>query len=60
MPSAAHKFAWDCAIDVRNIISDDESLQSGILPALREYNLEQFITASVPGHQHSVCGLSRM
>lgn len=41
-------------VDVRNIISDDDSLQSGILPALREYNLEQFITANVPGHQHSV------
>ncbi|KAF7791418.1 hypothetical protein EIP86_002434 [Pleurotus ostreatoroseus] len=38
--------------DVRNIISDDETLQAGILPALKEYNLAQFITAEVPGHQH--------
>ncbi|EKM51952.1 uncharacterized protein PHACADRAFT_262378 [Phanerochaete carnosa HHB-10118-sp] len=42
----------DVLNDVRNIISDDESLQTGILPALREYNLAQFITAEVPGHQH--------
>lgn len=47
------RLAWACT-DVRNIISDDESLQKGILPALREYNLEQFITAEVPGHQHQV------
>lgn len=25
-----------------------------MLPALREYNLSQFITADVPGHQHQV------
>ncbi|KAI0647727.1 F-actin capping protein alpha subunit [Trametes meyenii] len=42
----------DVLNDVRNIISDDDSLQAGILPALREYNLAQFITADVPGHQH--------
>lgn len=42
----------DVLNDVRNIISDDDSLQTGILPALREYNLAQFITADVPGHQH--------
>ncbi|OSD07566.1 F-actin capping protein alpha subunit [Trametes coccinea BRFM310] len=42
----------DVLNDVRNIISDDESLQAGVLPALREYNLAQFITADVPGHQH--------
>lgn len=39
---------------MRNIISDDDSLQTGILPALREYNLAQFTTADVPGHQHQV------
>ena len=43
--------------DVRNIISDDDSLQAGVLPALREYNLSQFITAEVPGHQHQVSNL---
>ncbi|KAI0323426.1 F-actin capping protein alpha subunit [Cubamyces sp. BRFM 1775] len=42
----------DVLNDVRNIISDDESLQAGVLPALREYNLVQFTTADVPGHQH--------
>lgn len=42
----------DVLNDVRNIISDDESLQEGVLPALREYNLAQFITADVPGHNH--------
>ncbi|KIP04661.1 hypothetical protein PHLGIDRAFT_129345 [Phlebiopsis gigantea 11061_1 CR5-6] len=42
----------DVLNDVRNIISDDDALQAGILPALREYNLAQFTTADVPGHQH--------
>lgn len=42
------------SIDVRNIVSDDDTLQTGILPALKEYNLSQFITADVPGHQHQV------
>ena len=41
---------------MRNIISDDELLQEGIRPALREYNLAQFTTADVPGHQHQVSG----
>jgi len=38
--------------DVRNIISDDDLLQEGVLPALREYNLAQFITVDVPGTDH--------
>ncbi|ESK83084.1 capping protein (actin filament) muscle z- alpha 2 [Moniliophthora roreri MCA 2997] len=42
----------DVLNDVRNIISDDDSLQEGVLPALREYNLEQFITVDVPGTEH--------
>ncbi|KAH9911499.1 F-actin-capping protein subunit alpha [Fomitopsis serialis] len=42
----------DVLNDVRNIISDDDSLQEGVLPALREYNLAQFMTADVPGHNH--------
>jgi capping protein alpha len=41
-------------IDVRNIISDDDLLQEGVLPALKEYNLAQFITADVPGTGHQV------
>lgn len=40
--------------DVRNIISDDEALQTGVKPVLREYNLEQFITVEVPGTGHQV------
>jgi len=40
--------------DVRNIIADDDSLQQGIAPALREYNLAQFITVDVPGSNHQV------
>ena len=42
------------SVDVRNIVSDDDSLTPGVLPALREYNLAQFATTQVPGHQHSV------
>ena len=41
-------------LDVRNIISDDESLQEGVLPALKEYNLAQFITVDVPGTNYQV------
>ena len=41
-------------VDVRNIISDDDSLQEGVLPALREYNLAQFSTVEVPGTDHQV------
>ena len=43
---------------MRNIVSDDDSLTPGVLPALREYNLAQFATTQVPGHQHSVRLLS--
>lgn len=42
-------------IDVRNIISDDELLQEGIVPALKRYNLAQFITVDVPETNHQVC-----
>ena len=44
--------------DVRNIISDDDSLQEGVLPALEEYNLTQFTVADVPGADHQVCSLN--
>ena len=40
--------------DVRNIISDDDLLQDGILPALGAYNVVQFTTVDVPGHAHQV------
>jgi len=42
----------DVLNDVRNIIADDDSLQQGIAPALREYNLAQFVTVDVPGTSH--------
>ncbi|KAL0960617.1 hypothetical protein HGRIS_005648 [Hohenbuehelia grisea] len=42
----------DVLNDVRNIISDDESLQDGVRPALRDYNLQQFMTVNVPGTNH--------
>ncbi|TEB39904.1 F-actin-capping protein subunit alpha [Coprinellus micaceus] len=42
----------DVLNDVRNIISDDDALQEGILPSLRQYNIEQFTTVGVPGTEH--------
>ena len=41
-------------LDVRTIVSDDASLQTGILPALESYNVAQFITVDVPGQSHQV------
>ena len=40
--------------DVRVLIGDDESLEMGVLPALQQYNLEQFTVAEVPGAGHNV------
>ncbi|KAJ8463412.1 hypothetical protein ONZ45_g17590 [Pleurotus djamor] len=37
---------------VRNLISDDESLEAGILPAARDYNLQQYTVVDVPGTNH--------
>ncbi|XP_006462689.1 hypothetical protein AGABI2DRAFT_193792 [Agaricus bisporus var. bisporus H97] len=42
----------DVLNDVRSIINNDEELQAGVQPALREYNLEQFITVESPGNNH--------
>ncbi|KAG6841975.1 hypothetical protein C0991_004466 [Blastosporella zonata] len=42
----------DVLNDVRNIISDDELLGRGLLPAIRTYNLAQFIVVDVPGAGH--------
>lgn len=42
----------DVLNDVRNIIGDDDLLQEGIHPALREYNIAQFTTVDVPGTGH--------
>ena len=41
--------------DIRNIISDDELLEQGIQPALRDYNIEQFTVVDVPETNHQVC-----
>ncbi|KAH9480503.1 F-actin-capping protein subunit alpha-2 [Psilocybe cubensis] len=38
--------------DIRYIISDDDLLQEGIQPALREYNIEQFTVVDVPETNH--------
>ncbi|OJA16840.1 hypothetical protein AZE42_03629 [Rhizopogon vesiculosus] len=42
----------DVLNDVRVIVDDDERLEEGVLPALREYNLVQFTTVDVPGEHH--------
>ncbi|KAI9463806.1 F-actin capping protein alpha subunit [Russula earlei] len=42
----------DVLNDVRVLIGDDESLETGVLPALRQYNLEQLTVAEVPGAGH--------
>ncbi|KAG6918751.1 hypothetical protein DXG01_011942 [Tephrocybe rancida] len=44
----------DVLNDVRNIISDDDLLGRGLLPAIRDYNLAQFIVVDVPGAGHQV------
>jgi capping protein alpha len=36
------------------LVGDDESLEAGVLPALQQYNLEQFTVAEVPGAGHTV------
>jgi len=43
----------DVLNDVRTLIGDDESLETGILPVLQQYNLEQFTIAEVPGAGHA-------
>ncbi|KAH9980021.1 F-actin capping protein alpha subunit [Lactifluus volemus] len=43
----------DVLNDVRTLIGDDEILETGILPALQQYNLEQFTIAEVPGAGHA-------
>ena len=40
--------------DVREIVADDGALQEGIQPVLQQYNMEQFVTATVPEHEHQV------
>ncbi|KAI0264027.1 F-actin capping protein, alpha subunit [Gloeopeniophorella convolvens] len=42
----------DVINDVRTLIGDDESLETGVLPALQQYNLEQFTVADLPGLEH--------
>ncbi|KAF9565710.1 F-actin capping protein, alpha subunit [Agrocybe pediades] len=42
----------DILNDVRTIIADDELLQEGVQPALRQYNIEQFTVVDVPETNH--------
>ncbi|KAG9033802.1 F-actin-capping protein subunit alpha [Tulasnella sp. JGI-2019a] len=44
----------DVLNDVRAIIANDAELEHGIHSALEEYNLTQFTTVDVPGHDHKV------
>ncbi|KAI0301149.1 F-actin capping protein alpha subunit [Multifurca ochricompacta] len=43
----------DVLNDVRTLIGDDESLETGVIPALQKYNLEQFTVAEVPEAHHT-------
>ncbi|KAH0831910.1 F-actin-capping protein subunit alpha [Lanmaoa asiatica] len=42
----------DVLNDVRVIVNDDDILEDGLLPALRDYNLAQFILVDVPNADH--------
>jgi len=42
----------DVLNDVRVIVNDDDILEDGLLPALREYNLAQFTLVDVPDADH--------
>ncbi|KAF8550820.1 F-actin capping protein, alpha subunit [Imleria badia] len=52
----------DVLNDVRAIVNDDDILEDGLLPALRDYNLAQFILVDVPdaGHQTIVSDVARI
>ncbi|KAN0087430.1 F-actin-capping protein subunit alpha [Tylopilus felleus] len=52
----------DVLNDVRVIVNDDDILEDGLLPALREYNLAQFILVDVPDadHQTVVSDIARI
>jgi len=39
----------DVLNDIRTIIQDDAALESGISPALAQYNLDQYTMVDVPG-----------
>ncbi|KAG9315930.1 F-actin-capping protein subunit alpha [Chiua virens] len=44
----------DVLNDIRGIVNDDGILEDGLLPAIREYNLAQFIIVDVPDANHQV------
>jgi len=52
----------DVLNDVRVIVNDDDILEDGLLPALRDYNLAQFILVDVPDadHQTIVSDVARL
>jgi len=39
----------DVFTDLRSIVSDDQALEQNILPALKQYNLEQYAVANLEG-----------
>ena len=40
--------------DIRTIIQDDKALESGIVPALEQYNIEQYTVAELSGSNEPV------
>jgi len=52
----------DVLNDVRMLVGDDESLEAGVLPALQQYNLEQFTVGEVPdaGHTSIVSAIAQI
>lgn len=50
----------DIISDLRTIVDDDEALQTGIQPALEEYNKEQFVCVTAPGKDHQVRNMIRL
>ena len=50
----------DVFSDVRAIVSDDSAFEAGILPALQQYNTEQFITADLEGSKVLITEVSKV
>ncbi|ORY76227.1 F-actin-capping protein subunit alpha [Leucosporidium creatinivorum] len=50
----------DVFADVRTIVGDDAALESGILPALEQYNTEQFIVVDLEGDKVLITEASKL
>lgn len=50
----------DVFADVRTIVGDDAALESGILPALEQYNTEQFIVVDLEGSKVLITEASKL